>query len=478
MENIQVEKRGKDIVWKIDELKKAASRIPAWRKDPILFCREAVGVEPTKQQKKILLSVAGFHSDKGKFGTTVRSGKGVGKSFAAVLVMLWWLVCYKNSLVHVTATKEKQLKTIIWGEAEQLIRSSPFLSQFLDWQSTSIHVRGGAAHWQAFMNTAKTVEAIHGEHRNDMLIIADEASGIASEILDALVGGMTDEHNLMLMISNPTLCHGFFYDSHNENGDQWDKLHFSARDSERVSASHIARLERKYGPNSPTIAIEVDGEFPEQSDYALFSGHWFESAADKGTFNDSDQVEMGVDVARFGSDFTSVAIRRGSDLLYLERWHGAEITHSTGAIVRLLEEFPEVSVLKIDEIGVGGGLLDIICEQQDDGRIRPEVEIAGVNVADSPDDDNEYVQLRDQMWFEFADRLRDGAMGVDEGVDEELYSILRSECLPVEYAFKADGRRKVDSKDDMRKKIGSSPDLTDAVLIAFREQEVGVIAIG
>lgn len=478
MSRIQVKKQGDDIVWKIDDLKKAAARIPAWRKDPVLFCREAIGVEPTKQQKQMLVSVAGFDHNSGKFGTSVRSGKGVGKSFAAVLVMLWFLVCFKNSLVHVTATKEKQLKTIIWGEAERLIRGSPFLTQFLDWQSTSIRVRGGAEQWQAFMNTAKNVEGIHGEHRADMLIIADEASGIPTEILDALVGGMSEDHNLMLMISNPTLCHGFFYDSHNDSSDQWDTLHFSARESEMVSSAHIERLEKKHGKNSPIIAIEVDGEFPELSDYSLFSSAWFERAEGQGLFGDGDEVEMGVDVARFGADSTAVAIISGSDLLFLDKWHGADISHSSGKIVRLLEEHEEVTILKVDEIGVGGGLLDVLCEMQDDGKIRPEVEIMGVNVTDSPDDDDDFVQLRDQMWFEFADRLRDGALGVSEDIDLELFYAMKNECIPVEYSYKSDGRRKVESKDDMRKKTGGSPDITDAVLIAFRKQEVGVITVG
>jgi hypothetical protein len=475
---LQVKRDGTDTVWSQENLEELARRIPLWRKDPILFCREAVGVTPSKQQEQMLRSISEFDPSAGKFGTSIRSGKGVGKSFGAVLVMLWFLVCFRDSLVHVTATKEKTIKTVIWGEAEKLIRNSAFLSAFLEWQATTIRVRGGPDQWQAFMNTAKTVEAIQGEHREHMLVICDESSGMQDMILDALINGMTEDHNLMMMISNPTLCHGFFYDSHNDNGDQWDRLHFSARDSELVSKAHIARLERKWGSTSPKIAIDVDGEFPEMSDFSLFSGAWFDTAAAKGTFGDGAEKEMGVDVARFGADFTSVAVRQGSDLTFLERWHGADITHSSGEVVHILAKDPDIKVLKVDEIGVGGGLLDLLYEMQDDGKIRADVEIGGVNVAESADDDDDFVMLRDQLWFELADRLRDGALGVSPEVDEELFSILRSECLPVEYAYKADGRRKVDSKDEMRKKIGSSPDLTDAVLIAFRDQEVGVITVG
>jgi len=85
------------------------------------------------------------------------------------------------------------------------------------------------------------------------------------------------------------------------------------------------------------------------------------------------------------------------------------------------------------------------------------------------------VRLRDELWFTFAERITDRQLAFSDDVDDELADQLIKECLPIEYSFTADGRRRVDTKDEMRKKIDHSPDITDAALLAFHEYSAGFI---
>lgn len=464
--------------WTPKDVAEVASRMRRWTEDaegPVHFARDVLGVEPVPNQKEMLRAVASFVPGGGKFGVTVRSGQGCGKSTGAAMVIAWFLVCHRNSLVQATAPKEKQLHSILWGELDKLIRSSRFLSTVLEWQATRIGVRGEAHQWQAIARTARNIESLQGEHRKDMLLVADECSGIEDNKLEALIGGLTEPHNLALLISNPTVPHGLFFDSHNKNSHLWHPLHFNGRYSPLVNRAHIERMEKQYGPGSPIIQIRVDGNFPKQSETSLISLTWLIEARERALFEDDEApIEMGVDVARYGADMTAVCVRQGNNILYLDRWHGMNITESCGKIVSIARNFPELATIKIDESGVGAGLLDIMHENQSSD-VLSQVDIIGVNAGEAADNTDFWPLMRDQMWCELAARLQEGRMAFGPDCDEGMIELFTGQCMAIDYKFTVHGQRKVESKDEVRKKTGFSPDIADAVLFAFREGEVGVM---
>ena len=454
-------------------------KLARWREGtdgPILFCREALGIEPTPHQQELLAKLAGFVPDVGKYGTTVRSGQGCGKSAAAAIAVNWFLTVFRDSLVHCTAPTEKQLHVVLWGELDRQIRGSKFLSQFLDWRATRILVRGESPSWSAVAHTARNMEALQGKHRQDMLVVCDEASGIEGQFLQALMGGLTGGHNVALLISNPTSTHGYYYDTHHSKTHLWDVLHFSSRDSPLVPASHIDRMESEYGADSAIVRIRVDGEFPQQSEDSLVSSAWTEAAKARALFAEEGvEWRVGVDPARYGSDSTGIALVCGNDVRKLEKWYGLNTVEVAGRVVALCREYP-IAVINVDEIGVGAGVVDMLHEQQSAGVLSVAIQVSGVNVATASDCTAEYPRMRDQLWFELADRFEDGLIAFDRaGCSDEDIDAFLGECLPIQYRFTINGQRQVESKDDMKKKIGRSPDLADAVTLAFCEQTAGVI---
>lgn len=466
--------------WTPKDVQEVSRRMIRWTEDaegPIRFANDVLGVDPVPDQKSMLRAVAGFVPGGGKFGVTVRSGQGCGKSTGAAMCIAWFLVCHRNSLVQATAPKEKQLHSILWGELDKLIRSSKFLSTVLEWQATRIGVRGEAHQWQAIARTARNIESLQGEHRKDMLLVADECSGIEDAKLEALIGGLTEPHNLALLISNPTVPHGLFYDSHNKNAHLWTPLHFNGRISPLVNKAHITRMENQYGPDSPIIQIRVDGNFPSQSETSLISLGWLIEAKERPVFEEdsnNEPIEMGVDVARYGADMTAVCIRQGRNILLLDRWHGANITETCGRVVAIARDFPKLESIKLDESGIGAGLLDIMHENQASG-ILANVDIIGVNAGESSDNSDLWPLMRDQMWCELAARLQEGSLAFAPSVDPDMVDIFTGQCMAIDYKFTAHGQRKIESKEEVRKKTGFSPDIADSVLFAFRQGEVGVM---
>lgn len=465
--------------WTEDDIRSVHSKLARWVEDaegPVRFAKEALGISPVPDQLRLLRALGGFDIGAGKFGITARSGQGCGKSTSSAIAILWFLVCHTNSLVQATAPTEKQIHSILWGECEKLIRSSKFLNSVLEWQATRIGVRGENAKWQAIARTSRNVENMQGEHAKDMLLVVDEASGIEDVKLEALLGGLTEPHNVALMISNPTRPHGVFYESHTKDADLWYCLHFNARQSPLVDAAHIRRMERKYGARSPIIRIRVDGDFPSQSETSLISLDWLMQAKETPAIGDDNGYwQMGVDVARYGADMTAVCVRCGDDIVFLDRWHGANLTESAGRITKICKQFPLIETVSIDESGVGAGLVDIMHEYQGEHGTLAGVDVVGVNAGNSSDDSEQWPLLRDQMWCEFAQRLQEGRVFFRESADPDMVDILSAQCMGIEYKFNALGARKIESKDDIRKKTGGSPDVVEAALLAFREGEVGVI---
>lgn len=222
--------------------------------------------------------------------------------------------------------------------------------------------------------------------------------------------------------------------------------------------------------------MRVDGDFPQQSDYALMQLAWFNELKDRACFNDGQQVEIGVDVARYGQDNTAVVVRNGNDILYVDYWHGADTIQSGSRIIELIrEKFPECAVIKIDSCGVGGGLVDYLASMVDQVSAMQGILVEGVNVGERSDDQEQWWLLRDQLWCQMAERLKEGQIALSEQVDPEILNLMIGEMLPVEYSYKPTGARTVESKDSMRKKMGHSPDIADAMMLAFREHVGGFL---
>lgn len=47
-------------------------------------------------------------------------------------------------------------------------------------------------------------EALAGLHSKHMLLVTDEASGVAEEVFNTAKGAMTDDSSLLIMMGNPT----------------------------------------------------------------------------------------------------------------------------------------------------------------------------------------------------------------------------------------------------------------------------------
>ena len=138
-------------------------RIPLYRKNPVLFAREALRFEPDEWQRDALLDLA----DNPK--VAVKSGQGVGKTGMEAAALLWFLACFPYPRIVATAPTKQQLHDVLWSEAAKWQEQSPLLKHILKWTKTYIYMIGYEKRWFATARTATKPENMQGFHEDNTI---------------------------------------------------------------------------------------------------------------------------------------------------------------------------------------------------------------------------------------------------------------------------------------------------------------------
>src|SRR5699024_2698076 len=178
--------------------------------DPVAFAEDILKFYPDTWQENVLRDLA--HNP----FVSVRSGQGVGKTGLEAVAAIWYLCCRPNPKIICTAPTRQQLNDILWAEIAKWLNSS-YVKNFLKWTKTKVYMMGHEERWFATARTATKPENMLVFHEDYMLFIVDEVSGVADDIMEAILGTLSGYENKLLMCGNPTRTSGVFYDSHHRD---------------------------------------------------------------------------------------------------------------------------------------------------------------------------------------------------------------------------------------------------------------------
>lgn len=435
--------------------------------DAVLFVREVFGMEPDQWQKDVLEAVA-----RGERRISVRSGHGVGKSTTLAWLTIWHLLCRYPQKTVCTAPSKTQLDDALRAETYAHLAKLPEQLQEL-FHTTTERIVLRAAPDDSFVSyavsRAETPEAIAGKHSENMLIIADEASGIPEAVFEAGSGSMSGHNAVTVLAGNPVRSSGLFYDTHHKLKDRWFTRKVSCADCSRVTPDFLEDLKARYGEDSNAYRVRVLGEFPLADEDTIIPFELMEAALNRDVEATMYRPIWGLDVGRFGSDPSALAKRKGNTLIEKVRsWKGLDTMQLVGRVKDEYESTPltqRPSVICVDSIGIGAGVADRLAELK--------LPTRGVNVSESPALGQLYANLRAELWFKGRDWLerRDSNLANDTDLGEEL--------VRVRYKFHpSNGKRLAESKEDMKKRGMPSPNKADAFLLTFAEDAVSAAGLG
>jgi hypothetical protein len=442
-----------------------------FRNEPAEFVRGVIGGDPWAVQEAVLKAVSQHPR------VTVRSCHGVGKSWVAACAALWFLYTRDPVTVLTTAPTHRQVKEVLWREIRRLHRGmfgNGRLDPALRGEIRETALRLAEDRFALGLTTDEP-DRFQGFHSPHILVIVDEASGVEEEIFAAIEGVLTSAEARILLIGNPLHACGTFYDSH--RSEAWMKFAVSAFDSPNVAGRDLEDDDRRdapaerpglvtarwvwerrleWGEESPLYQSRVLGQFPDQAADALIRLSWIEAAVARHLpqhRRSPEEVELGVDVARFGDCETVVIARQGPRVLALEAWRKADLMESARR-VRALERRYRPWIIKVDSVGVGSGIVDRLRELCD-------APVKEINVGKPPRDTERFSMLRDELFFGLRDRFRDGDIAIPD--DPRLIDQLAG----LTYSITPRGQQVVGSKADLSRRGLGSPDRADALALAF-----------
>ena len=163
-------------------------------------------------------------------------------------------------------------------------------------------------------------------------------------------------------------------------------------------------------------------------------------------------IVVGADIARFGDDATVFVKREGLQVVDSKVIYKAD----TQTVASLLADFAQGGRIMIDDTGVGGGVTDRL--------VKLGAQVVPINFGGSPINRKKYPDIISEMWFNLSGMI--DKIGIHR--DQELLAELSSR----HYKYTPDERRKVESKDDYKKRTGRhSPDRADATILCFYNRD-------
>ena len=477
--------------------------------DPITYARLRLRNRLTPDQKRVYASVVAHKK------TIVRSGHGIGKTHGAAGLVLWFYETFQPSIVLTTAPVWSSVRDLLWQEIyAQVNRVSrfpttlssgtydfpPIPGYFVDFdQGIPLVLRNRAQEFHyAKGHNARTSEGFQGRHGSHLFIVLDEGAGVPKHIWDASNTMLQSEDCRILVIGNPTTTSGPYYEASTSR--DWNVLTVSTLDHPNIhyelaglpapvpAAVRLSWVEDMISKHSRVIPAsekdqscfewppssgtwrEPDDEFrirvlglgPLLASNAVWAEEWITKARDNAIpFSKllQSQIQIGVDVARYGSDKTTVFTRIGPKITTVTASQRTSIPEVTGLAINALnqacqrfEKIRDDIPVAVDDDGVGGGVTDLLLEQG--------VRAYGISAATEAFWANSFPNRRSELWFTGREYGRKGMLDLSE-LDNDTYTDLKADLLAPVYSFDSKGRRVVEPKQMMKKRLGRSPDFAD-----------------
>jgi len=467
----------------------APAQLTAWRADPFRWAQERLGVdlkpwadygpatyrshrwdgtvEPLWTAAKAIASGE---------SAAVSSAVGIGKTYEGAVLTLWWQDCWEGGQVVTVAPKEDQLALHIWKEIGKLWPSFRALHPAAKHDTLRIRMRPGRDDWGAVgfvcgvgadEMVASRARGFHAEH---LLIIFEETTGIDPAILSAFELTCTAPHNLRLFFGNPDSQQDALAMVSREPGivairaSALDHPNLVLQNANLVpgaqSVEKVEKLRAKYGDDDPLFQSRVRGIAPAQGQTSLIRLEWLQAAAFRA--KDPEQrkalaegeTALGVDVANsVDGDRASIAEGKGKLCIQVSSFQCPDANAFGRRHVWPFIQGKTVRAERvgIDNVGVGVGTVNEIR--------RLGAEVAGLNGGaaywENYAKDEKFANLRSQMWWQARVDLHSGAIGVPN--DPELF-----EDLVCPKWRTLNGKIIVESKEDLKARLGRSPDKGDA----------------
>lgn len=460
------------------------------QKDAVAVVRDIFGSTLWDHQEQILNAVRDHPK------VAWRSCHGIGKTYVCARLVMWWLFSFPYSIVITTAPTWRQVEDLLWKEIRSCYHNSAVdLGGQLAPSAAQLAIDG--KEWVAIGLSTNDSNRFQGYHSEHLLVVVDEAAGVAEEIFEAIMGVLTSAHCRLILIGNPTDIGGQFYRAFRTEGWKtgktaaWDTPNFTKFGITRddiINNTWETKAPRKdngdfdwprpwlitpkwaydayleWGASHPAWFARVEGDFPEQGEYNVVPLSWIEMAQDR--WEDAaptGQPILGVDVARGGMDKSAIAARVDNKITFIQTFSGLDTQQLAGEVIRIYREM-DARVANVEANGLGVGVVDELKKHRSSGIVVNEVNVSTRSEILDKMGNRLYANLRSELWWTLRQAL-DPKGDMLLALPPKASSLAADLSAP-KYDLSS-GYTQVELKEKTKARLGRSPDEADAVIMTF-----------
>lgn len=453
----------------MNDIERAQERFRVWRRDPVAFVVDNFGAQPDAWQYDALRAAGGDPNPKRKL--CMKACTGPGKS--AVLAWLGWhrLACFagkgehpKGAALSITADN---LKDNLWAELSKWQSRSRFLSAAFTWTKEKIYANDHPETWflsaRSFAKDANAEaigRALSGLHSQFPFVLLDETGDMPTAVGKAAIQIFTGSpvDAAVIQAGNPTSTDGLLYESCVTGAAGWNVITITADPADpkrtpRVSVEHAQEMIDTYGRDNPWVMATILGLFPPAGFRSLLGVEDVNAAMNR-HYRETDYEfaarVLGVDVAREGDDASVIFPRQGLVAFEPQVLRNVDSTFGAGAVIRKENEWQADAVFVDNTGGFGGGWID---QMRVLGKSPIGIQFAGKA------SDRQYFNKRAEMWFAMAKWVKEG------GALPKIPALVAELTVPT-FSYRGD-QFLIEPKEQIKKRLGRSPDLADALALTF-----------
>ena len=428
----------------------------------------------------------------------VRGPRGMGKTSVLALVVLWYVMTRRGTdwKIITTASYWRQLQLYLWPEIHKWARRLKWSRwapdagiygiprrefKIKEFSRMRISVYGG----EAFAVATNRPDSIEGAHADYVLCLFDESKIIPMEIWDSVEGVFSScIEGKWFAASTPGPPAGRFYDIFKGKSGLEDWVTRVVNVQEAVAAGRISQAwvdgrKKLWGEDSAFYRQQVMAEFAAEMGNALIPLSWVEAAQDLhmawengGRLQPNGQpsfcTSIGVDVGggRMSGDRTPISMVYDSHIIGEIQVIQAvpdpeQATQYIGGRLMDLMGQHQLAECFIDSAGIGAGVFHYMRGSAYGDRVHSFNASYGTTLRDESGI-HTYQNWRACSWYLMRDSMKPvGGLGIAIPDSSELSDELTTmQPLPTNPR----DQMRVESKEQITKRIGRSTDLADSVL--------------
>lgn len=217
--------------------------------------------------------------------------------------------------------------------------------------------------------------------------------------------------------------------------------------------AYIARLREAFKHRPELVRAYVEGSWDDiEGSDLIIQYSWVLNAVNRNIIRNSDKRLIVCDVGRFGDDETVIYAFENEKVVDAVTYVHRSTMETAGHCVAMKKKH-DSDMIVIDSVGVGGGVVDRLVELKEN--------VFPLNSGEKSDLPEKYLNIRAQMWWEAGQMFYSGVPSIPDD------PILKGQLSSVKYKFASGGQIQIESREDIKKRLGNSGDRAVTVVMGL-----------